>query len=848
MKLTVGKRSGRQRLIIGLLTTLFLLSLFSQLGPQFSNLPNLPKIVVPSLPVGIRNDFNQIAKIVEPIFAGIPKLNWIVSSAQTWDTTGSTQCSSTSVGDTCGAAWSGRPTTVSAGGTVTAGDTLVLELNSYSSADAGSNACSGSEISDTESDSWTLAGTGQAGPDSQFDVDFYAIAASTSASFVVTISSSCLQYMGTTPTGAGGYLLFDITGAGTYSTTYFGNQECDFSGSTTTAKCYGGLGTGSVGGGSTENPSGDTIMATEEQTDQPQESCAALSWSPSSGPGCATWDYGSACSHSCSSDMYAFDNDWSGGASSFELECTYLGSGAHYCTQTYYAENVVVFNPPSVTLPLDCTSTNGSPTISLTGGSPSPSTASCSTSGTTTDISLNPSTTVTATVPANVSTTSYVFQISSAASLTATNAGCYSGTCSTWSLEIYQQLENTYQVSAPQGTFNTGLTWKVTDTSAGESSVNICTISSTVAGSDSCNGWGDYDQTATIPQAATGAASNTRWQSSAACTFTPTTGGNTENCNSYFQLSNTYQASTNGQGPPTWDSGLSAVVTGSLYGSTGQNICTISPSSGTTTTASCTGYADYDAAVSDPSTLSGAGSNIQWKVYGTSSWTDTTGGNTHTGTYYKQLQNTYQVTAEAQADFDTGMSWTVTGTVGGTGSSTVCTISSTAAATDSCTGYADYDLGVTIPQAASSPPANSRWQSSAACTSTLTSGGNTENCNSYKQLTNTYQETADAQSTFDTSMSWTATGSLYGSTGQTICTITSSAASTDSCTAYADYDQTVTIPQAASSPPANSRWQSSAACTFTQTTGAEYEQLQFVQTTHQYVSGFHEWAGSARLG
>ena len=70
-----GKRSGRQRLIFSLLTTLFLLSLSLQLGPQ---LPNLPKIAEPSLPVGIRNDFNQIAKIVEPIFAGIPKLNWIV--------------------------------------------------------------------------------------------------------------------------------------------------------------------------------------------------------------------------------------------------------------------------------------------------------------------------------------------------------------------------------------------------------------------------------------------------------------------------------------------------------------------------------------------------------------------------------------------------------------------------------------------------------------------------------------------------------------------------------------------------------------------------------------------------
>ena len=263
--------------------------------------------------------------------------------------------------------------------------------------------------------------------------------------------------------------------------------------------------------------------------------------------------------------------------------------------------------------------------------------------------------------------------------------------------------------------------------------MNLGTITSTAAPSDSITVWEDYNQLVTIPQAASGAGANTRWQSSAACTFTQTTGGNTNNCNSYFQLSNTYQASTNGNGPPNWDSGLTAVVTGSLYGSTGQSICTISPSSGTTTTAGCTGYADYDASVAEPSTMSGAGSNIQWKIYGTSSWIDTTGGNTHTGTYYKQLSNTYQETAITPTTFDTSMSWAVTGTVGGVGSSTVCTISSTAATTDSCTAYADYDLGVTIPQAASSPPSGTRWQSSAACTFTQTTGGNTNNCNSYKQ-------------------------------------------------------------------------------------------------------------------
>ena len=159
------------------------------------------------------------------------------------------------------------------------------------------------------------------------------------------------------------------------------------------------------------------------------------------------------------------------------------------------------------------------------------------------------------------------------------------------------------------------MSWTVTGTFLGVVGTTICTISSTVATTDSCAGYADSDVAVTIPQAATSPPTNTRWQSSAACSSTVTTGGNSENCNSYKQLDNTYQASTNGQGPPTWDSGLSAVVTGSLYGSTGQSICTINPSSGTTTTASCTGYDDYGAAATEPSTMSGTGSNIQWKIW-----------------------------------------------------------------------------------------------------------------------------------------------------------------------------------------------------------------------------------------
>ena len=106
----------------------------------------------------------------------------------------------------------------------------------------------------------------------------------------------------------------------------------------------------------------------------------------------------------------------------------------------------------------------------------------------------------------------------------------------------------------------------------------------------------------------------------------------------------------------------------------------------------------------------------QWMVYGTSSWTDTTGAN-HAHWHVLQTVAEYiPSNCRGTIDFRYVDELDDYGTVRGYGSSTVCTISSTAAATDSCSGYADYDLGVTVPQAASSPPANTRWRSSAACT------------------------------------------------------------------------------------------------------------------------------------
>jgi hypothetical protein len=90
---------------------------------------------------------------------------------------------------------------------------------------------------------------------------------------------------------------------------------------------------------------------------------------------------------------------------------------------------------------------------------------------------------------------------------------------------------------------------------------------------------------------------------------------------------------------PTWDSGLSLAVTGTYLGTASSTICSIFPTSGSTAAASCTGYSDYNAAVTFARFLSSAGtSNLQWEnaARAASSTTVlTTGGSIYNVNYYK---------------------------------------------------------------------------------------------------------------------------------------------------------------------------------------------------------------------
>jgi len=229
----------------------------------------------------------------------------------------------------------------------------------------------------------------------------------------------------------------------------------------------------------------------------------------------------------------------------------------------------------------------------------------------------------------------------------------------------------------------------------------------------------------------------------------------------YFQLQNTYQASTNGQGPPAWDPTLTIIPSGTVLGVSSANVCSITPAGGTTNTATCPGWSDYGRAVTAPDVALGSGPNIQWKLSGTNSYTPTSGGNSVPAfAYYKQLQNTYEVIPNAAPTFDPGLEWIITGTSLGTGSSTICTIFSSAPPT-SCTWWSDYDTKVSFPAQAQSSPGFTRWSTGAVVSYTPTTPANTYKVNYYKQVSEMF-----SFSTSDGSLGYSAPSLLctqYGS-------------------------------------------------------------------------------------
>ena len=109
--------------------------------------------------------------------------------------------------------------------------------------------------------------------------------------------------------------------------------------------------------------------------------------------------------------------------------------------------------------------------------------------------------------------------------------------------------------------------------------------------------------------------------------------------NVYDQLETTYEALANAA---SWDAGLSITITGTSLGSTGYTICQLTPA-GSTSSSSCSGYADYGTTVTFPSNASGAFVGTRWEASpgAMTAFSDTAPGNVHTVNYYKQVNEQF---------------------------------------------------------------------------------------------------------------------------------------------------------------------------------------------------------------
>lgn len=294
----------------------------------------------------------------------------------------------------------------------------------------------------------------------------------------------------------------------------------------------------------------------------------------------------------------------------------------------------------------------------------------------------------------------------------------------TYSVPVTQPITITVDNSGTQSTFT----------------LSGCSVSPTTIATDGAAHNFTADPSCTITITVSSDQANTRYRFSGGSTTTTVNTCASGTCSGssktvYFELQNTYQTSTNGNGPPTWDSGLSAAVTGTVAGAGSTTICTINPSSGTTTTAPCSGWSDYNRSASLPSTLSGAGANIRWLGSGTLAWTDTTGGNTHTGAYYKQLQNTYQASPAGQrTTFNAAMTINIIGFhLGSSGQIITGIATSSGGGTASSNAWTDYNREAKLDQT-EVLSATERWMSLTQPSWTQTTGGNTNTGNYYNQF------------------------------------------------------------------------------------------------------------------
>jgi len=194
-------------------------------------------------------------------------------------------------------------------------------------------------------------------------------------------------------------------------------------------------------------------------------------------------------------------------------------------------------------------------------------------------------------------------------------------------------------------------------------------------------------------------------------------------------------------GTGTTDSGLTWSFTGYVDSNPAATICTISPSSGQTS-ASSTCWSNYNRPMIAPAEPSGEVSNARFRnvADGTSTAaTPTSGGNTYTITYDRQVQDTYQASPMSgfANDWVSGLTIPVTGSYLGT-AETLCTLTPTAGKANpvSCQHWVDSGTAVTLLSNASGAATGTQWVAQGTNSFTDSTGGQTFNVNYLYEIVN----------------------------------------------------------------------------------------------------------------
>ena len=382
-----------------------------------------------------------------------------------------------------------------------------------------------------------------------------------------------------------------------------------------------------------------------------------------------------------------------------------------------------------------------------------------------------------------------------AASLNFTS--CSSGTCSVVFFPYYYQYYFTFYIQAKAPTtFDPGLSFSVTGLSFDIPSTALCTITSSAATTDYCHAWMDanvspaiyppgyigYPAQVTISSGVVWGTNGNSFGVAAQANFTRNTYSDIS-FGYWEQLTNTYVA--NPSVPSTFTGSISFAVTGTEFGASSSPVCTISvPASPASGPYGCTGYADEDLPVMLPSFSGGNPLHIRWQVSGTRSFNDSTAGNTHSTNYYEQLQNAYNVFAQPSISFVSGLTFTLTGTIGGS-PGTVCAMSPTNES-DTCVAWADYDTAVTFPPTPTGAAVKTEWVAVGALIFTDNTGGNTHRVDYYGQVYVGWTAHPSSPSMWDGLYKLVVSGWQLGSVVD-VCTMTTSSGGGDvSCSGYVE--------------------------------------------------------------